>query len=571
MREITQIWHLSADTAVFVILNTRRGRPACLPVSLVRTAGKREEQAPPLRYKYTGGTDLRVCPYRLLCHPERSEGSVLFVSNVNLKIPQTVRHRLRIQILHFVQNDMSVRNPAYLRYIGAHCRHALSSLVPNIIIKNLSARCAMLLEYINSALSGYILPAILLIAGLYLGWRLRFFYILHPVRLCRDIRDSAASGGVSPFRALSVALAGTLGVGNITGVATAIACGGAGAVFWMWVCAFLVMSVKYAEVYLAQVYRTPEGTGGAMYYMRDGLRNILGKGAAAVAAGFAVLIAANSLLTGSIVQVDAAAGVVSELFTGVPPILCGIAFAILAAITAAGGLRRVSDLTVRLIPALSAVYIVVSAVCIIRSADALPDAFREIFDGAFSPAAAGGGVLGFGINAAVRYGVTRGIFSNEAGCGTAPSAHAAANAKSPHHQGCMGIFEVFADTVVLCTVTALVILTSGITPSEDGMISALAAFSISGGHASAAIIGISVVLFAFATVICQSYYGLGAVRYLTGSDRGRRLYIAMLAVSAVIGSVISANVMWGIADLIIAVMTVVNTMGVIIICKGNFF
>lgn len=428
-----------------------------------------------------------------------------------------------------------------------------------------------MLEYVNSFLSGILLPAVLLIAGLYLGWRIRFFYILHPLKLCRDIKNAAGVGGVSPFRALSVALAGTLGVGNITGVATAIACGGAGAVFWMWICAFLVMSVKYAEVYLSQVYRTPDGIGGAMYYMRDGLRKVLGNGSAVLASGFALLIAANSLLTGTIVQVDAAAGVVTELFAGVPAIVCGAVFAVLGAITAAGGLKRVSDLTVRLIPALSAVYIVISAVCVIRSADALPEAFRAIFEGAFTPAAAGGGVLGFGINSAIRYGVTRGIFSNEAGCGTAPSAHAAANAKTPHHQGCMGIFEVFADTVVLCTVTALVILTSGITPSEDGMISALAAFSASGGHTSAVIIGISVILFAFATVICQSYYGLGAVRYLTGSDRGRRVYIALLSLSAIIGSVISAELMWGIADLIIAVMTVANTVCVIMIYRGNFF
>lgn len=422
-----------------------------------------------------------------------------------------------------------------------------------------------MLDQINAALSGILLPAVLLVAGLYLGYKIRFFYILHPIKLCRTIKDAAGSGGVSPMRALSVALAGTLGVGNITGVATAIACGGAGAVFWMWVCAFLVMSVKYAEVYLSQVYRTREGIGGAPYYMRDGLRKILGKGSSVLAAGFALLIAANSLLTGTVVQVDAAAGVVTEFFAGVPAIVCGAVFAVLGSITAAGGLKRVSDLTVRLIPALSAVYIIISAVCVIRSADTLPHAFRMIFEGAFTPAAAGGGILGFGINSAVRFGVTRGIFSNEAGCGTAPSAHAAANAKSPHHQGCMGIFEVFADTVVLCTVTALVILTSGITPSEDGMISALAAFSASGGHASAVIIGISVILFAFATVICQSYYGIGAVQYLTKSPLARRAYILLLALSAILGSVITAELMWGIADLIIAAMTVVNTVVVLVI------
>ncbi|MBE6709088.1 MAG: sodium:alanine symporter family protein [Ruminococcaceae bacterium] len=425
----------------------------------------------------------------------------------------------------------------------------------------------MLFESINSALSGYILPAILLIAGVYLGRRIKFFYILNPVKLFRDIRNSAKNGGVSPIRALSVALAGTLGVGNITGVATAIACGGAGAIFWMWICALLVMSVKYAEVYLSQIYRQPDGhgghVGGAMYYMNKGLRMITGSRFPSVlAAAFAILIAANSLLTGSIVQVNAATGVMSSFFPSVTPLICGISFAVLATVTAAGGLKRVSGLTVKLVPFLSVVYIFVSLICIIRSSEAIPHAFRAIFDGAFSTSAAGGGVLGFGINNALRYGVARGIFSNEAGCGTAPSAHATANAQSAHHQGCMGIFEVFADTIVLCTVTALVILTSGLNPSEDGMISALAAFSVSGGDIAVTAVGISVILFAFATVICQSYYGLGAVEYLTPSRSARSVYIILLAISAVVGSVISSGVMWGIADFIIVAMTVINTVAV---------
>lgn len=423
-----------------------------------------------------------------------------------------------------------------------------------------------MLEYINEILSGVLLPVILLLAGVYLGWRVRFFYILHPLRLARDIRDSAAVGGVSPMRALTVALAGTLGVGNITGVATAIACGGPGAVFWMIVCAFLVMSVKYAEVYLSQVYRERDGTGGAMYYIKRGLSSMLGSRAAGVlAAFFAFLIAANSLLTGSIVQVSAATSVVGEFVPAVPPVLCGILFGALAAYITCGGLGRVSRMTVGLIPFLSALYIIISAVCIIRSRGMIGDAVGAIVGGAFSPRAAGGGILGFGVNSAVRFGVTRGIFSNEAGCGTAPSAHAAANAKSPHHQGCMGIFEVFADTVVLCTVTALVILTSGITPSEDGMTSALAAFAASGGYVSAVIVGVSVMLFAFATVISQSYYGLGAVSYLTCGVKGRGAYVFLLAASAVAGSVIPCGVMWDVADLIIAVMTAVNTVAVMLI------
>ncbi len=410
-----------------------------------------------------------------------------------------------------------------------------------------------LLQFIAKFLTA-LLPPVLLTCGLIIGVRIRFFYILHPIRLIRCLTDSSHGDGVSPARALSLSLAGTLGVGNITGVATAIACGGAGAVFWMWLSAILVMSIKYAEVCLAQLYRTPDGKAGAMYYIRRGLRT---PAAGCIASAFAILLTANSLLTGTVVQVNAAARAVAE-FTPLPPIICGTVFAVLAALIAAGGLRRASALTARLIPPLCGVYISVAALCLIRRHDAIPEAFRAILGGAFTRDAAGGGILGFGVSSAVRYGVTRGIFSNEAGCGTAPSAHGSANAKSPHHQGCMGIFEVFADTVVLCTVTALVILTSGITPSEDGMASALAAFAASGGMGSAAVVGGSVILFAFATVVCQSYYGIEAAEYL--GRRGKAVYIPLLAVAAVAGSVIAPEVMWDMADIIIAVMTVINTL-----------
>lgn len=423
------------------------------------------------------------------------------------------------------------------------------------------------LESVNAALSGTVLPIFLIIAGLVLGRREKFFYILHPAKLVHDLKDAAAGGGVSPVRALSVALAGTLGVGNISGVAAAIGSGGAGAVFWMWICGILVMSVKYAEVYLSQEYRQRGANGyygGAMYYMRDGLRRCLGRRiACAVAAIFAFLIAANSILTGNIVQVNAAASV----FSKIPPIYCGAAFAVIAAITAAGGLRRVSDLTVRMIPLLSLAYIMLSVAAIIHCRSRLGSAFRDIFAGAFRFEAAAGGAFGFGVSRAVRFGITRGIFSNEAGCGTAPSAHAAAAAKSPHHQGCMGIFEVFADTIVLCTMTALVMLTWGASGTEFGIGEVMAAFGDALGSWAAVVIGISVVLFALATVVCQSYYGICAIEYFTDARSARFLYIAFFAASSVIGSIISSGVMWQLADLIIALLTVINMGCVLAIFK----
>ena len=223
-----------------------------------------------------------------------------------------------------------------------------------------------------------------------------------------------------------------------------------------------------------------------------------------------------------------------------------------------GSLRRISDVTVKLIPFLSGVYILLSLYIIFANTERLPGIFADIFGSAFSLKAAAGGAGGFALSRAVRFGVTRGILSNEAGCGTAPTAHASANTNSPHDQGIFGIFEVFADTVVICTLTAIVILLLGDGRGEDGVRLSVLAYRTFAGRAAGHVISVSVILFAYATVICQSYYGVVALRYLTHSRLALGIYFVLFGISCIAGSVIGSALMWNIADLCVSAMTATN-------------
>lgn len=414
------------------------------------------------------------------------------------------------------------------------------------------------MEIINAVLSGYIMPALLMGCGLAFGFKMRFFYIFKPKTVLKALRDGAKSGGVSPARALSQALAGTLGVGNMTGVATAICAGGAGAIFWMWISAILAMSVKYFEVALAVKHRRrgEDGYyGGAMYYIKDIFSKRFKKGAKFLGGGFAVLCIINSLLTGNMVQINSAAAV----FPNIPPLATGIACAALALPVITGKSKKVSAVTAALIPFLSALYIIISLIIIIPNASRLPSVFSEIIKSAFSLRAAGGGVSGYLFLRAIRFGTTRGIFSNEAGSGTSPTAHAEANSKSPHTQGCFGIFEVFADTIVLCTLTATVILLSdGCRLGLDGISLTLYAFSSLAGKGAGGAIGISAILFAYATLICQTHYGKVALASITKKKSAHRLYIASVCAFCIWGSVIDDGIMWQAADFCISLMTALN-------------
>lgn len=424
---------------------------------------------------------------------------------------------------------------------------------------------------ITELLTGTVMPVLLIFCGIVLSFRIGILKILFNGRFLKTLKEASSRGGESPIKAVCCALAGTLGVGNIAGVATAITAGGAGAVLWMLLGAVVSMSVKYGEVALAVKYRiSVKGgfRGGAMYTIRNGFFKYIGTYASRVLGGiFAVLCIVNSFITGNLVQTNSAAAAIPS----VHPVVIGIFLAVCVILVGIAGASRLTTITTALIPVLSGVYILMSLSVIVRGHVYIPEVLRDIWCSAFQFKAVGGGIIGYGMREAIRYGITRGIFSNEAGCGTSPTAHASADVESPHHQGCFGIFEVFADTILLCSLTALVILIgkkkyglSGL----DGVPLTLKAFSLSLGPVAEWIIAVSVVLFALATVIAQLYYGSICIGYFTSSRILPKIYVLCAAAVSLIGTVIDTSSMWIAADLTVGVMTVINVV-VLIVMRGE--
>lgn len=425
-----------------------------------------------------------------------------------------------------------------------------------------------MLETISAVLCGCITPVLICFGGIVLASGIRMTKIIRPRRFVSALLDTSAESGTTPFTGLTMALAGTLGVGNITGVATAIVSGGAGAVFWMWAGALLSMSIKYGEVALAVRYRRAgkgDYYGGAMYYISDGLgRRFPGKSFVFLGGIFALLCVVNSLVTGNIVQSNSAVAVIHVL----PSPVTGGILAVLVAVSAAWGVSRIGRITSRLIPALTGVYMLLSLYIIFTNISYLPKICADIFRCAFSFRGAAGGAAGM----AVRYGVTRGIFSNEAGCGTSPTAHASAHTKSPFHQGCFGIFEVAADTLILCSMTAFVLLTADkkygiLANAGDGAPLTLEAFSSLTGEWVYGVLAVSVLLFAYATILAQLYYGFIAIGYLTKARLPRMAYLAVSVCCTFLGAVIHVDIMWALADFVVCGMTVINIVVLLLLRK----
>lgn len=418
-------------------------------------------------------------------------------------------------------------------------------------------------------------PFTLLTAAFLLLTKIPLRKVFSPREFFRTMRTDK-SQDQHPFAALSMALAGTLGVGNITGVASALISGGPGAVFWMWVGAVVSMVVKYAEVYLAVEYRRKEKNGyigGAMYYLRDGLTRsgkVPYKVAATLGGGFAGLCLVNSLVTGNIVQANAAACVVPEQGR----LWCGVVLAGLVILSLLYGAKKIERITAKLMPPLTGVYMAVAVGILLRNANLVPEVLSEIVGSAFGGRALLGGTVGFTVREGVRFGVMRGIFSNEAGCGTSPTAHASADTDDPHRQACLGVVEVVFDTLILCTMTAVVLLVAerryGVLPwrtDADTAAVTLEAFGLLGGEGIRWVLTVAVVLFAYATILAQLYYGTVAMGYLTRRRWAIAGYYAVSAVCTVVGSVIAPPVMWTIADAVIGGMTVINCVGVVVLMR----
>lgn len=415
------------------------------------------------------------------------------------------------------------------------------------------------ISFINKYFFGIGIPFLLMGAGIFYCIRLKFFHFLHPIKVLRSFK-SERSGGVSSLKAMMLALAGTLGVGNMVGVASAIALGGFGAVFWMWVSALIAMILKYAEIVLAMLYRKyDEGGrpyGAAMYYIRACFRGRLG----AVLAGiFAVFCIINAFSVGSMIQVNAAAEAMNGVF-GTPPIVIGLIFAAVTLVAILRGSTGILALTEKLVPLMTLGFTVISvAVIVMRPSDALA-AIEKIFSNAFSFQSGAAGVSGFLLSGAIRYGTMRGILSNEAGCGTAPAAHAVSSCREPARQGTWGIFEVFVDTILLCTLTAIVIIIGydAIDPSGDFMMMTVAAYESVIGRAAGYFLAIAVMLFGLATVLCWAHYGEVGVNYFSRRAGVRRAYKLIYSLCVFLGALVSTDVLWESADLSIGTMSAIN-------------
>ena len=408
------------------------------------------------------------------------------------------------------------------------------------------------------------LLVLLTAVGLYLTFALKgiqFRYLFYSIKLAFTRHDDKAAGDISQFQALMTALAGMIGIGSITGVATAIAMGGLGSLFWMWVASLIGMATKYAEAILAVKYRTQdekgEMCGGPMIYLEKGFKS---KG---LAMFFALAGAITALVTGNMVQANSIAAAVKDW---IDPLWIGVILAVITGIALFGGIRTIGKVSGWLVPAMAVFYILSGLTLIVLHLDAVPAAFGDIFRQAFSGRAAAGGVTGSTIMMAIQFGVSRSVFSNEAGLGTAPIAAAAAKTDVPGRQALISMSGVFITSMVVCTITGLAIAVSGLLnqAGPDGMplngsVLALAAFK-AGIPFGAFVVTLSLMLFGYSTVVGWAYYGEKCTEYLFGIS-AVRWYRILFALVLIPGSVLSLNAVWSFANIMNGLMAFQNLIG----------
>ena len=416
---------------------------------------------------------------------------------------------------------------------------------------------------------------VLLTLGLvFMPWR----KVGYGFRLLFDKGGAVGEGEVKPFNALMTALSATVGTGNIAGVATAIALGGPGAIFYMWVIALFGMATKYAEAVCAVTYREVDSAGkyvgGPMYYLRNGVGAFAPELGKWLGLAFAVFGAVAAFGIGNAVQVNSMAAALVNSF-GVPTWLTGAVVAVLVGIVVIGGIRRIGEVAGRLVPAMIVLYLGAALLIIAINITNVPQAIGLIFTHAFTPAAATGGFAGAAVAAAVRFGVARGVFSNESGLGSAAIAHAAAQTNSPVRQGIIAMLGTFIDTLVVCTLTALVILTSGawtMTGADGGglmgvvLTSAGFQSSIAGGQY---IVTIALAVFAFTTILGWSYYGERCWQYLF-SARSLMVYRALWVLAALTFANVKVDLVWNLADTLNGLMAVPNLIGLLLLAPMVF-
>lgn len=399
---------------------------------------------------------------------------------------------------------------------------------------------------VNNAINGFVwgIPMLILLVGtgILMTFLTKFFQLSHIGHwwkntiggIFNDKHITKHTGkedqSISQFQSLCTALAATIGTGNIVGVASALIAGGPGAIFWMWIVAFFGMMTNYSENVLGIYYRRKnekdEWCGGAMYYLKDGLGSYKGfkQVGAVLAVLFSIFCVLASFGIGNMSQINSISGNMKSAFN-IPTYVTGIALLILAALVIVGGLKRIASVTEKLVPFMAIIYVVGALILFFMNIDQCGAVFSAIFKGAFGLRAVGGGIVGSGVKMALTWGMKRGVFSNEAGLGSSVMVHSSSNVREPVRQGMWGIFEVFADTIIVCTLTAFAVLSSGLVDLETGAVlstsegSALVgeAFATKFGSIGPMFIAIAILLFAFSTVLGWSHYGSKAWEYLFGT------------------------------------------------------
>ncbi|HHV38377.1 MAG TPA: sodium:alanine symporter family protein [Tepidimicrobium sp.] len=425
-----------------------------------------------------------------------------------------------------------------------------------------------IVDFLNSLLWDKLLIFLLLGTGIYYSIRLRFPQFRQFKRIHKQVfgdmfkkGEKADQDGMSSFQALATAIAAQVGTGNLAGVATAIASGGPGAVFWMWMSALFGMGTIFGEAVLAQTYVDRvdgEVVGGPAYYLRKGTNSKF------LAGFFAISIIIALGFVGNMVQSNSIAVALNSAFK-IPPVVGGIIAAVIAALIFIGGLTRIASFTELVVPFMAVLYVGGGIIIMVLNYTQIIPAFKLIFTSAFSAKAVAGGAIGVTVKESIRYGISRGLFSNEAGMGSTPHAHAVAKVNHPAEQGLVAIFGVIFDTIVVCTITALVnVMMGGHTSGLTGIEMTQASFATAVGNIGAMFIAISLFFFAFSTIIAWYYFGEANIKFLFGT-KGLTPYRIIVIVFILLGSVLAVDIVWDLADLFNGLMVLPNIVGLLIL------
>ena len=452
---------------------------------------------------------------------------------------------------------------------------------------------ASFIDWLDTVVWGPLMLILIVGTGVFLTFRLKFLPWRNLGYALKSIfakKDDKKAGDISPFQSLMTALSATVGVGNIAGVATAIAAGGPGALLWMWLTAIVGLSTKYAESLIAVKYRTVndkgEMAGGAMFALRDGLKSKgLGKVLAFLFALFGVIasfgignMTQSNTVSSSIAALPCFSGLAKFTLFGVDltaaNIVTGVIIVVLCMIVIVGGIKSIGRVTGKIVPFMAALYFIVAIIAILINIKNIPSGLYNIFVGAFAPQAIMGGVLGNIIATAIQKGVARGVFSNEAGLGSAPIAAAAAKTDHPARQGYVNMTGTFIDTIIICSLTGLVLAPSGVlydaatgayTTLTGAELTATAFAEVFGGSFGHYFIALSVLLFGFSTILGWAYYGEKCLEYLAGGTKINMAYRVLFSLLPIVGACSSLTVAWNISDIFNALMAVPNLIGLLLL------